>query len=152
AFTAAVERLRAAGLYAVYMQRDPQMTRDAALAAVLRYGTLALACPFLVDDACGIYAERPFVCRQYLVTSPPELCTAPLDNPVRPVKTPAPFATVMLQAAGQLAGQAQYTVPLVLALEYAREHRDTLERTCEARTAFGQVMEALRDGALRPGC
>ena len=77
----------------------------------------------------------------------PELCTAPLDNPVWPVKTPAPFATAMLQAAEQLAGQAQYTVPLVLALEYAREHRDTLERTCEARAAFGQVMEALRDGA-----
>ena len=46
------------------MQRDPELTRDAALAAVRRYGALALACPFLVDDACGIYAERPFVCRQ----------------------------------------------------------------------------------------
>ena len=30
AFTAAVERLREAGLYAVYMQRDPKMTRAAA--------------------------------------------------------------------------------------------------------------------------
>ena len=78
------------------------------------------------------------------MTSPPELCTAPLDNPVRPVKTPAPFATAMLQAAEQLAGQAQYTVPLILALEYAREHRDTLERTCEARTAFDQVMQGLQ--------
>ena len=147
AFEAAVARLREAGLYAVYMQRDPAMTRADAMAAVRRYGTLALACPFLVDDACGIYAERPFVCRQYLVTSPPELCKAPLDNPVRPVKAPAAFATAMLQVAEHLLGQAQYTVPLILALEYAREHRDTLERTCEARTAFGQVMEALRDGA-----
>ena len=109
------------------------------LAAVRRYGTLALACPFLVDDACGIYAERPFVCRQYLVTSPPELCNASLDNPVRPVKAPAAFATAMLQVAEHLLGQAQYTVPLILALEY------TLERTCDARAAFDQVMGALRD-------
>jgi Fe-S-cluster containining protein len=145
AFAAAVARLREAGLYPVYMRRDPETTRDAALAAVRRYATLALACPFLLDDACSIYAERPFVCRQYLVTSPPELCTAPLDNPVRPVKTPAPFATAMLQVAERLLGRAQYTVPLVLALEYAREHHDALERTGEARAAFGQVMEALRD-------
>ena len=144
AFAAAVERLREAGLYAVYMQRDPEMTRAAALAAVRRYGALALACPFLLDDACSIYAERPFVCRQYLVTSPPALCTAPLDNPVRPIKAPATFATAMLQAAERLAGRPQYTVPLVLALEYAREHRDALERTCEARPAFDQVMRDLQ--------
>ena len=49
----------------------------------------------------------------------------------------------MLQVAST-AGQAQYTVPLVLALEYTREHRDTLERTCEARTAFDQVMQGLQ--------
>ena len=144
AFEAAVARLREAGLYAVYMQRDPAMTRADAMAAVRRYGTLALACPFLLDDACSIYAERPFVCRQYLVTSPPELCKAPLDNPVRPIKAPAAFATAMLQAAGQVVGHPQYTVPLVLALEYAREHRAALERTCEARGAFERIMQGVR--------
>ena len=99
AFAAAVERLRAAGLYDVYMQRDPEMTREAAMSIVRRYMALALACPFLEDEACSIYASRPFVCRQYLVTSPPDLCTAPLDNPVRPVRAPAAFAKAVLQAA-----------------------------------------------------
>jgi|KBSSwiStaDraftv2_1062776.scaffolds.fasta_scaffold55792_2 Fe-S-cluster containining protein len=147
ASAAAVERLHEAGLYMVYMRRDPEMTRAAAMAVARRYATLSLACPFLLDDACSIYAERPFVCRQYLVTSAPELCKAPLDNPVRPIKAPAAFATAMLQVAEQLLGPPQYTVPLILALEYAREHRDTLERTFEARSAFGQVMEDLHAGA-----
>jgi Fe-S-cluster containining protein len=147
AFAAAVERLRAAGLYDTFMQRDPDITREAAIAAVRRYMTLALACPFLVDDACSIHAQRPFVCRQYLVTSPPELCVAPLDNPVAPVKTPAPFATAMLKAAEALTGRAQYTVPLVLALEQAEANRDELARTHDAKAVFGKVMEGLRGDA-----
>jgi Fe-S-cluster containining protein len=146
AFTTAVERLRAAGLYAVYMQRDPAMTRESALTAVRRYMSLAFVCPFLVEDLCSIYAERPFVCRQYLVTSAPELCVAPLDNPVRTVKAPAAFASAVLQAAEMLLGRAQYTVPLTLALEYARENRDALEQTHDARAAFGRIMQALREG------
>jgi hypothetical protein len=50
----------------------------------------------------------------------------------------------MLQAAERLAGRPQYTVPLVLALEYAREHRDALARTSDARAAFDQVMQNLQ--------
>jgi Fe-S-cluster containining protein len=144
AFAAAVERLRAAGLYEIYMRRDPEMTREAALATVRRYMALALACPFLVENACGIYAERPFVCRQYLVTSPAELCTAPLDNPVRPVEMPAAFATAMLQAGETLSGRAQYTIPLVLALDYADAHRDELERMYDSHVAFGELMRSLQ--------
>jgi Fe-S-cluster containining protein len=145
AFARAAAQLRAADIYDIYMQRDPATTREAALAAVRRYMNLALACPFLVDEACSIYADRPFVCRQYLVTSPPDLCAAPLDNPVRPVRAPAAFASAMLKAAATLSGRAQYTVPLVLALDYAAAKRSDLEQSYDARTGFGEVMKALKD-------
>jgi Fe-S-cluster containining protein len=144
AFATAVERLRAAGLYDAYMHRDTELTRDAVLAIVRRYMALALPCPFLVDDACSIYAERPFVCRQYLVTSAPALCEQPLDNPVRPVSMPLAFATAMLSVGEELAGRPQYTVPLVLALVYAAEHREELKRTHDAKATFGKVMQALK--------
>lgn len=142
AFAAAVERLRAAGLYDAYMRRDPDLTHAAAVAISRRYMTLSFTCPFLADDACSIYADRPFVCRQYLVTSPPDLCAAPLDNPVQPVRAPAAFATAMLQAGEALLGRAQYTVPLILALEYERANRVDLERTYDARVAIEQVARA----------
>jgi Fe-S-cluster containining protein len=145
AFAAAVTQLRTADIYDVYMRRDPAMTRETAIAAVRRYMTLALACPFLVDEACGIYADRPFVCRQYLVTSPPDLCAAPLDNPVRPVRAPAAFASAMLKASETLSGRATYTVPLVLALDYAAANRGELERTYDAKSGFGEVMKALKE-------
>lgn len=143
AFGAAVERLRAAGLYEAYMRRDEDLTREAAAAVVRRYMALAVACPFLADDLCSIYPDRPFVCRQYLVTSPPELCAAPLDNPVRPVRAPASFATAVLEAGEALSGRPQYTVPLILALEYAEAHRAELMRTYDARAAVEQVVRAL---------
>src|SRR5689334_20972621 len=147
AFETAVARLRAAGLYDAYMRRDPTLTRDAVLAIVRRYMALALPCPFLVDDACGIYAERPFVCRQYLVTSPPALCEQPLDNPVRPVEMPLAFATAMLSVGEALTDRAQYTVPLVLALAYAEAHHAELEQIHDAKAMFGQVMQALQASA-----
>ena len=50
-----------------------------------RYLGLELACPFLEDDACSIYAERPSACREYLVSSPKELCARPLTEPVQAV-------------------------------------------------------------------
>jgi Fe-S-cluster containining protein len=145
AFARVAAQLRAADLYDLYMQRDPATTRGTALAAVRRYMSLALACPFLVDEACSIYADRPFVCRQYLVTSPPDLCAAPLDNPVRPVRAPAAFASAILKAAETLSGRAQYTVPLVLAVEYAAANRGALERTYVAKAGFGEVMKALKE-------
>jgi Fe-S-cluster containining protein len=36
--------------------------------------SLGIDCPFLDDGACGIYAERPLGCREYLVTSDPTHC------------------------------------------------------------------------------
>jgi Fe-S-cluster containining protein len=44
------------------------------------YVGLHLACPLLEDERCSIYEERPLVCREYLVTSPAELCSR-LDDP-----------------------------------------------------------------------
>lgn len=39
-----------------------------------RYWQLQIPCPFLESGACSIYAFRPLLCRQYLVSSPPENC------------------------------------------------------------------------------
>lgn len=140
AFAGNVARLRETGLYETYMQRDPTLTREEARAVARRYMALKLVCPFLAEDACSIYEERPFVCRQYLVTSPPALCDAPLDKAVKPVPVPATFAGAMLAAGEALTGHAQYTVPLALALDCARANRTDLEKTGAAKQIFEQVV------------
>jgi Fe-S-cluster containining protein len=42
------------------------------------YFELALECPFLENQSCGIYQDRPLECREFLVTSDPKYC-AQLD-------------------------------------------------------------------------
>ena len=55
-------RLHAEGLAAVYLDRDPNITPQAAREVARHYFSLGLVCPFLEDDACGIYDHRPLVC------------------------------------------------------------------------------------------
>ena len=52
------------------------------------YFALGVACPFLEEESCSIHAERPLVCREYLVTSPAERCAGPAQEGVTPVAVP----------------------------------------------------------------
>ena len=142
-FADRVARLRAAGLFDLTMRDTPVTSREQARAVVQAYFALGLVCPFLDDDACSIHPVRPFVCRQYLVTSPPELCSDPLSNPVAVVPVPVKGASAMLAAAEPVAGRPQVTVPLVAALEYDARHRAELERTGDAELIVGRWLAEL---------
>lgn len=142
-FAAAVERVRDAGLLDVYLGDRQTLSRADAREVAMRYFSLKIVCPFLVDRACSIYTERPFVCRQYLVTSPPALCSDPLTNSVEPVPMPVRFASAMLATSEAALGTPQYTVPLVLSLTYAEQHKSELERTFQADGMIKQALQLL---------
>ena len=141
-FSAGVERLREAGLFATLLRDEPTSDAAHARATVEAYVGLGLACPFLEEGACSIHAQRPFVCRQYLVTSPPTLCADPLTAPIAVVPLPLKPVGSMLKVSGAVVGRPQLTVPLMLALVYAERHRDELQRSADAR----QVLQAWLDG------
>lgn len=111
--------LREAGLHGVFARTEPLPDAWAAAAAARAYQALGLVCPFLEDDACSIHAERPFVCRQYLVTSDPARCADPPPRPVVVLPVPLRPAAALLQATRGDGAQTAQTVPLVLALEHA---------------------------------
>lgn len=84
------EQLLKAGLYDDMLQiklSDDEARRRLTSA----YLDQNIPCPFLEDDACSIYSERPLACREYLVTSPAEECSKPLDGGVR--RAPFPWPT-----------------------------------------------------------
>ncbi len=142
-FAAGAELLREAGLQAALLRDDPTTDPAHARATVDAYIRLGLACPFLEDGACSIHIHRPFVCRQYLVTSPPSLCADPLNAPVAVVPLPLKPVGSMLKAAGAVVGRPQLTVPLMLALVYAERHRDELLRTADGRQVIAAWLEGL---------
>lgn len=142
-FADRVARLRDAGLADGFLHRDPALDADGARRLARDYFALGLVCPFLQDDACSIHPQRPFVCRQYLVTSDPVLCADPFENPVDVVPMPLHAATAMLSASSQAMSMPQHTVPLVLALEHARLHRDALRQRVDAEPVFRHWLRAL---------
>jgi Fe-S-cluster containining protein len=146
-FADRAHRLHEAGLAGDYLERDPNLTPDGARDIARRYFSLGLACPFLADDgACGVYHDRPFVCRQYLVTSPAALCSNPFDNAVDVLPMPIAAASAFQQVSTDLLGREQFTIPLTLALEYVERHRDELERTFDCEAVARQCVEALAQG------
>jgi Fe-S-cluster containining protein len=142
-FADRVQRLRDAGLADHFLQRDRDMTKEQARDAAQRYFRLGLVCPFLENDACGIYEDRPFVCRQYLVTSSAEMCRDPFTNPVDVIRMPITAAGAMLRTSTNFLGKPQFTMALTLALEYAETHRAELERTFASRNVFSQAVQEL---------
>jgi Fe-S-cluster containining protein len=135
-FAAREESLREAGLLNVFLRESKITSAEEARQSVERYFVLKLACPFLEDDACSIHPVRPFVCRQYLVTSDPKLCDDPLRNPVDVVPMPMRPAHAMLHVTEKLLGLHTGTIPLVLALAYVRQHRSTLEKQVPMKQAI----------------
>ncbi|WP_332051011.1 YkgJ family cysteine cluster protein [Reyranella sp.] len=89
------------------------------------YFALGIACPFLEDESCSIHPERPLVCREYLVTSPAELCAGPAQEGVAPVPVPKLSA-----AARGLQDETETWFPLALLTAWSQARRaDPVNRT-----------------------
>lgn len=142
-FAVNVAALRAAGLVDRYLDRPRTLRVEDAIPIARAYFALGLDCPFLSDHACSIYTERPFVCRQYLVTSPVAMCSNPFDEPVRGVPTAVRFAHAMLDTGEAFLKISQETIPLALALEYVEMHKAELEQEFPAEAVFRDAITRL---------
>jgi len=58
---------------------------ESARKLALDYLYQRIPCPFLEDESCSIHPIRPLICREYLVTSPPEHCYDPATLKAEPV-------------------------------------------------------------------
>lgn len=90
-FNAAQERIRLAG-ESVEIDSDKMSPEELGRQATnyLRY---MIPCPFLENNSCSIYEERPLKCREYMVLSPAEYCADPDANPV--VGLPLPLSVFL---------------------------------------------------------
>lgn len=119
-FAEAMRRLDEAGL--LELLRNPTAIPDTS-ALGMRYLPLHIACPFLEDERCSIYADRPLECREYLVTSPAENCLTPTPETIRRLPTPGWVMTSFASLDGPPPPNMSVRwVPLVVALEWADAH------------------------------
>jgi Fe-S-cluster containining protein len=109
------------------------------------YFSFGVPCPFLLDEACSIHPVRPSICREYLVTSPPEHCARPGSGPVARIPAGVRLSEALAGLTGKLLGKPPEVVPLVFALEWAEANRADGQRTWDGRSLIeGLVAEMSR--------
>lgn len=101
----------------------------------LAYFALGVPCPFLEDESCSIHPDRPLVCREYLVTSPAELCAGSAQEGVTPVAVPK-----VSMAARGLQGESDDWFPLALLMNWSK----TRPRSDRRRTGPEWVQRFLK--------
>ena len=114
-FAEAEARIIAAGLHERAGRSDREMS--------VAYFALGVACPFLEEESCSIHPDRPLVCREYLVTSPAELCAGPAQEGVTPVPVPK-----LSLAAQRLQDESDTWFPLAMLFAWSRKPRASAQR------------------------
>ena len=123
-FAEARRRLQQAGFLET-LQQFPVWTGREIRERGQAYHALQLSCPFLEDESCSVYADRPIACREYLVTSPPEYCASADRTAIRGVSMPVSFFAGLARFGVPAEAKTLHRwVPLVLALEWAESHVD----------------------------
>jgi Fe-S-cluster containining protein len=120
-FRAAVARLEELGLIAKCREIS-RYTPDERLEIAMDYFFAGIACPFLEDESCSIHPARPMVCREHLVTNPPENCANPTAANTQMVPLPAKPSLALYRFTDGVGEDKWRYLPLVLALEWAAEH------------------------------
>jgi Fe-S-cluster containining protein len=106
----------------------------------LAYFRVGVACPFLENESCSIYADRPLACREFLVTSPAEECRNPGPDNIEPVPLPAQLSEKLYRFTADGNRQPARWFPLVLALRYAASHADSALPKQPGHELFGKFL------------
>lgn len=139
-FASAVERLRASGLFEEAVNFHLIGPKDR-VDLVRRYFKLGIACPFLEDESCSIYADRPLICREYLVVSSPKHCATLDGDEIARLKVPVSVSSTFSKMEGTYEEGENPYLPLILALEWVEEHG----RECETRPGPSWVQQFFQD-------
>ncbi len=143
-FATSRARLERAGLWArlnEVAEAEHQLTDEDVEQTNRMYYALRMPCPFLENEACSIYQDRPAACRELLVVSPAELCQDIVKNPVRPLPVPLRISTVLGMLWGELAGGPARLVPLPVALVWAERHEAERRRVWKGVELFEHAMD-----------
>ena len=96
---------------------DPDAVAAAREALGRDYFRQQIACPFLEAESCSIHAERPLVCREYLVTSPAPICARLYREPVEPVPLNVHLGEALARATAKIYDIPNASIPLIFALQ-----------------------------------
>ncbi len=141
-FASAAEGVKAPGLRGRIDRRD-ELEPAERVALKLDYFALGIACPFLEEESCGIYDERPMICREHLVTSPAAACADPRAGAIRTLPMHrADSAAAKLEAR---AGGPEW-IALIDLLDWVEAHPEDEAERRDPREMIEEFLQELVGG------
>lgn len=122
-FALGMEVFGRTGLLTNMFQRvSGEEEEQSAMAKLDAYYATGVACPFLEDESCSIYDERPLICREFLVTSPAENCANIDGAGVERLPTLARPGDALILIASNPNEKRIASMPMIQILEWTNEH------------------------------
>jgi len=140
----ASQRLAQAGLLKqlIALSDSASPITDEAIEPLNRaYYTLRMACPFLHDEVCSIYEDRPAACRELAVTSPATYCQDMTNASIQPVPVAVRISTTLSLLWAELTGTVPRLIPLPLAIDWAARHQAEKARTWGGTELFEKALD-----------
>jgi Fe-S-cluster containining protein len=106
-----------------------------------QYYSLRIPCPFLEDDACSIYEQRPAACRELLVTSPAEHCQDLVVNPVEPIPVPIRIGPVLGLLWSELTETPVRLIPLPTVIDWVERRRHERQGTWQGSKLLDAALD-----------
>lgn len=107
------------------------------------YYALRMPCPFLDNETCSIYSERPAACRELAVTSPATECQDMTKLTIQTVPVAVRLSTTLSLLWADLTGTTPRLIPLPLAVDWARRHKEEQAKQWAGTELFEKAMDKI---------
>ena len=112
-FHQALLKFAAAGFIDRMVNEDWFAESESSRQMAIDYLYQRIPCPFLENESCSIHPIRPLICREYLVTSPPEHCFDPVTLQTAPVALPLRLFNALNAIGAEVEGETRGWIPLL---------------------------------------
>lgn len=96
------------------------------------YGQINLPCPFLLNNLCTIYKQRPIACREHLVISSPSDCKGHSTNHPQLVQMPISILNALACLTSELEQATNKAIILPFALIWCLDNPEYFKHTWPA--------------------
>ena len=102
---------------------------------------LRIACPFLEENMCSIYDERPAACRELLVTSPADRCQDMANPEILPIPAPVRMSPVLGLLWSELTDSPPRLIPLPIVSEWVEQHKGENDKTWQGSRLLDSALD-----------
>lgn len=126
----------------VELGESSQTPDDNALESINQeFYALRISCPFLEENMCSIYDERPAACRELLVTSPADLCRNMENRDITPIPAPVRMSPILGLLWGELTDTPPRLIPLPIVLEWVERHGRENDQTWQGSQLLDSALD-----------